>query len=166
MHGISKSFAASAAMVVMTMGLIAASGQFARAQDADWQYKATGSDVADQPDKAAPLDLGGCWSGTIADEKFGSGTGFLFFVQEGGKAVAGTDGGLETDQYTAEGPLKGTIKKKTFSVKFHAKKCSVSFKGGLPSEDLVGTYHIKCDGKQTQGSFQFSFDESGTSCDL
>jgi hypothetical protein len=159
-----QTLAASAATAVLAMGLIAASAQFARAQDTDWQINATDSDVADQPDKAAPLDLGGCWSGTVADENFGPGTGFLFFEQEGGKAVVGTETGIVTSGFEASGPLTGKIKKKTFSLKHNAKKCDFRFSGGLPSNELVGTYHIKCEGKQTQGSFQFSFDPSGNSC--
>ena len=144
------------------MGLIAASAQLACAQD--WQNKATGSDVADQPDKAAPLDLNGCWSGSLASEKFGAGTGFLFFEQEGGKAVSGSGAGIDTTGVDTEGPVTGKIKKKSFSVSFHGKKCNVSFSGGLPSSDLVGKYHYKCDGESDHGSFQFSFDSSGTSC--
>jgi hypothetical protein len=164
MHGILKSFAASAATVVITMGLIAASAQFARAQDTDWQNRATGSDVADQPDKAAPLDLAGCWSGSLASKKFGGGAGFLFFDQNGGKAVPGSGAGIDTSGVNAEGPVTGTIKKKSFSVSFKGKKCSVRFSGGLPSSELVGNYHYKCDGEQDQGSFTFTFDSSGDSC--
>lgn len=164
MYGILKSFAVSAATVALAMGLIVASAQFARAQDTDWQNMATGSDVAEQPDKAAPLDLNGCWSGTLADAKFGSGTGFLFFEQEGDKAVSGTTAGIDTSGVDSSGPLTGKIKKSSFSVSYHGKKCSVRFSGGMPSSDLVGTYHYSCGGETDHGSFRFTFDSSGASC--
>ncbi len=164
MYGFLKSLAIPAATVVLAMGLIAASAQFARAQDTDWQNKASGSDVAEQPDKAAPLDLNGCWSGTLADAKFGSGTGFLFFDQEGDKAVSGTSAGIDTTGVDTSGPLTGKIKSKSFKVSFHGKKCTVTFSGGLPSSDLVGAYHYNCDGRSDHGTFQFSFDAGGSSC--
>jgi hypothetical protein len=167
MRGFLEAFAACAARAVLVVGLIVASVQFAsaqQAQDTNWQNMVTDPDVAQQLDTASSLNLSGCWSGALHDSKFGSGTGFLFFVQQGGKAVTGTGAGIDTSGLKSGGPLTGTIKSNSFSVKFHHKKCNVGFSGKMPSSDLVGHYTYKCGGTSTKGSFTFTFDASGNSC--
>ena len=161
-----KSLAATAATVMLAVGLIVAPAQVARAQEApdtDWQNTGTGAEVAEQPNTSS-LNLNGCWSGTVDDSNFGSGTGFLLFVQKGSKAGKGTGAGIDAGGLQTAGPLKGKIKKSSFSVSFHGKKCIVRFSGSMPSSNLIGNYIYHCGGTSTDGSFNFAFDASGNSC--
>ena len=92
--------------------------------------------------------------------------GHGFFVLRAGRGQGGQRDrrGIDTTGVDTSGPLSGKIKSKSFAVSFHGKKCNVRFSGGLPSSDLVGGYRYDCDGKSSHGTFQFTFDSSGTTC--
>jgi hypothetical protein len=145
---------------------------YARAQDAgsqtaDWQASGPPSEVS-QPAKAGPpLYLAGCWYGGLDDNSLGSGSGFLYFVQNGKKLVNGTTAGLYFSSYSTGGGLTGKTNSKTFHLKFHKKQCNVSFHGTIDSSgDLTGMYHLskKCAGFVLDGTFDFTFDPSNQTC--
>ncbi len=122
-----------------------------------------------EPEVKTPLDVAGCWSGAIDDDKAGEGTGFLFFVQEGTKLVNGTEAGFSIPGLGSTGgrPLTGHVTSKSFLTSFKNKQCSVSVRGRIVSGDLTGTYNIgkKCLGDTSfKGTFDFTFDATGNSC--
>jgi hypothetical protein len=150
---------------LVVLALIISSGQGASAQDSAWHNMGSGVEPESDSDAKAPLDLSGCWSGSIDDHKFGDGSAFLFFDQEGDKAVSGTSAGIDAGSLEASGPLTGTIKSSSFKVSFKKKGCNISFSGKMPSADhLSGGYKYSCDKIATHGTFEFTFDSSGTTC--
>jgi hypothetical protein len=161
---------ASGAAGFILSAFIAVSSTAAMAQDAGaWTLSPSTGEAAAEPDsKTAPLDLGGCWSGTIDDTKNGVGTGFLFFVQQGTKLGTGTAADLEIPSLgSAAGPLKGKVNSQNFQLGFHKKSCNVSFHGTISnSGDLTGMYHLskKCFGQVLKGTFDYTFDVTNASC--
>jgi hypothetical protein len=159
----SRRVAAFAASVVV-IGLLLSTPQTAPAQDSDSDWQ-TNAPAAISEKGAKPLDLSGCWSGSVEDTNYGSGTGFLFFKQSGKKAVKGTDGGLETSGPDSTGALKGKISSTSFTVSYKKGSCHVQFTGQEPSADtLTGNYTYDCSGIDTSGTFDFTFDSSGPTC--
>lgn len=158
--------AASAAAAVLITGVIAGSARIVRAQEAaDWQHVTQGPAIA-QPAARPPLDLTGCWSGSIDDHATGVGTGFLFFVQSGRKLTTGTNGALNfSGGSSTGGALTGSTGPVSFQLKHHQKNCQVSFHGRMSSSDLVGTYHLnKGCGVKARGTFEYTFDNTGATC--
>ena len=136
-----------------------------QAQSADWTAKTPGAAVA-EPDKAKPpLDIAGCWGGSIDDASSGAGTGALLFIQHKKKIAKGSGAHLSVGGGIT-GPLKGKVNSTVFIATFHGKSCkTVAFTGGMSSGSLVGTYILrKCLGVTSSGSFDFTFDSSGAAC--
>ena len=160
MNRIGSLLMASGAAGLILSAFVAASSTAAIAQDAgSWSLSPSTGEAATQPDsKNPPLDLNGCWSGTIDDTKNGAGTGFLFFVQEGTKLGAGTGAELDIPSLgSASGPLKGKANSQDFQLGFHGKACNISFHGKISnSGDLTGMYHFskKCFGQVLKGTFE------------
>jgi hypothetical protein len=161
---------ASGAAGLILSAFVAASSTAAIAQDAgSWSLSPSTGEAATQPDsKNPPLDLNGCWSGTIDDTKNGAGTGFLFFVQERTKLGVGTGAELDIPSLgSASGPLKGKANSQDFELGFHGKACDISFHGKISnSGDLTGMYHFskKCFGQVLKGTFDYTFDVTSASC--
>jgi len=161
---------ASGAAGLILSAFVAASSTAAMAQDeGSWNFTPSTSEAATQPDsKKPPLDLNGCWSGSIDDTRNGAGTGFLFFAQEGTKLGPGTGAELDiTSLGTASGALKGKVNSQNFELSFHGKSCNISFHGSIAnSGDLTGMYHLskKCFGQVLKGTFDYTFDVTGASC--
>src|ERR1700722_1197608 len=170
MNRIGTFLMASVAAGFILSTFIAVSSTAAMAQDAGaWTLSPSTGEAAAEPDsKKAPLDLAGCWSGTIDDSKGGSGTGFLFFVQQGTKLGTGTGAELDIPgSGSASGPLKGKANSQDFQLGFHGKSCNISFHGKISnSGDLTGMYHLskKCFGQVLKGTFDYTFDATNASC--
>jgi hypothetical protein len=144
--------------------------QESNSQTSDWTHPnfSSSASTLPEPEVKTPLDVAGCWSGTIDDKKTGEGTGFLFFVQEGKQLVSGTDAGFTFTGFGTEGgSLTGHVTNKSFVTSFKEKPCKVSVRGRIVSGDLVGTYSInkKCAGIAFKGTFDYTFDATGDSCD-
>jgi hypothetical protein len=178
MRTITKGFTLAAAAAVLITGLIAGSARFAQAQSAEKQGELGGPGVAAEPDAKAPINVNGCWSGTLDDVYAGSGEGYADFAQSGKHLLPPADADMVyfvwTDSY-AYGDGKGVATAKAFhlAVKF-GKGCVEHVSGKLEGGDLVGVYSFthacakqpKGDefGKH-KGSFNFTFDPTGDSCD-
>jgi hypothetical protein len=65
--------------------------------------------------KENPLDVAGCWSGEIEDNGSRTGSGFLFFVPKGKKAVKGTDTGGMIGTASFLAPVEGKVRSRHFS---------------------------------------------------
>lgn len=130
----------------------------------DWTFSQP--QTAAQPDKAQPIDVAGCWSGTIDDDETGPGTGHLLFVQKNRKLLHSTTGGLDfSDGATASGKLSGRVSGASFVLNHHNNTCRITFRGSSVDGDLVGTYIVRrCSKITTGGTFNFSFDSSNSSC--
>ena len=161
---------ASGAAGLILSAFVAASSTVTMAQDdGSWNLSPSTGETATQPDsKQPPLELNGCWSGTIDDTTNGAGTGFLFFVQAGTKLGVGTGAVLDIPGLgAAAGPLKGKANSQNFELGFHGKGCNVSFHGTISnSGDLTGMYHLskKCFSQVLKGTFDYTFDASSASC--
>jgi len=136
------------------------------AQGADWTAKTPGAAV-EEPDKAAPpMDIAGCWSGSIEDANSGAGTGALLFIQHKKKIAKGSGAHLSIGGGIT-GPLKGKVNSTVFVASFHGKACkTVAFTGSISSGSLIGSYILrKCLGVTSSGTFDYTLDSSGDSCD-
>lgn len=159
---------ASGAAGLILSAFVAVSSTAAMAQDDGSWNLSPGTAVAQPDSKNPPLDLAGCWSGTIDDTTGGPGTGFLFFVQNGTKLGTGTGAELDIPSLgTASGSLKGKTNSQNFALGFHKKDCNVSFHGTIStSGNLTGMYHLskKCFGQVLKGTFDYAFDVTSASC--
>ena len=173
MRGISRYLSISAVAMLILSALVAVPSHLARAQDSgsgnDWQASPSSGAVAEQPDaKASPLNLAGCWSGTIDDDSTGTGSGFLSFVQKGKNLTKATTAGLDFNGGPSiSGSLSGKTNSQNFHLKFHRKQCNVSFHGTISADgDLTGHYTLskKCLGEVFQGTFDYTFDAGGSTC--
>lgn len=157
--------AAALAATLIAMPPRIANAQEDAAQSADLTASTPDATVA-EPDKAAPpLDIAGCWSGTIEDADSGAGTGAIFFVQHKKKLVKGTGAILSLIPGQAS-KLGGKVTSTSFVATHHGKDCkAVALAGQLSGSDLTGTYILRrCVGLTTTGTFDFAFDSSGSSC--
>ena len=146
-------------VVVACAGLLSASlfgsASFARAQDQGSAGDGGGhsaASVATQPDKAPPIDVAGCWDGsstvgTLEDNSFGSGYGWIGIIQNGKNIESGAHGSFyefvwDSGNDWAYGPFKGKASASGFTTMGTLKgKCKVKFIGHLgSSDDIVGTY--------------------------
>jgi hypothetical protein len=189
MQRVITSTVAAAAIAILISGMIAVSARSASAQqneDNDAQYQgalgATGA--AAQPEIAkVPIDVNGCWTGSIVDVDAGAGSGYLNFDQV----------------TTKKGNLKKTLKpiksKATHnlyvvwgngscaygfgpgsatSTGFHEKissggKCKATIIGNLSGNDLTGSYTFHgCPSSfgSHSGNFSLTFDNTGDSCNI
>jgi hypothetical protein len=160
---------------LMTMGGVAAllvsclvvgSANSARAQDSGWQPWTPAPTVAQPAKGTPPLNVDGCWSGTIEDDTTGTGSGFILFVQKGKKLAHGTTVGLSFNG----GPsvthgITGTVNSQNFKL-VHPGRCNAMIRGTISGNDLVGTYRLTkhCLGSKFGGTFDYTFDAGGTTC--
>ncbi len=165
-----RAFTAGVTAAILVAGSVAVSPRNTHAQDADsqsapWASRAAGTLMA-QPDSKPPLNVAGCWSGSVDDRRQGTGTGFLYFVQNGKNLVAGTSGQISLSTVTAGGPLSGRVTPRSVFAGHHAYSCNVAFRAREISGDLVGAYNLNkhCAAVKLAGTFDFTFDASGTSC--
>lgn len=161
-----------AALIVSTLVVVnsVALAQDNGAQSNQWESSPTisGEAAADPDSRLPPLNLAGCWSGTIDDGNTGMGSGAIFFVQREKKLTIGTFAIFEFNGgRPIAGHLSGKANSQNFQLKIHIRKCNASLHGTLsPMGDLTGMYHFsqKCLGQVDQGTFDYTFDPSGTSC--
>lgn len=176
MSRVSKSLFVVVASFLFSSALIAVSANHARSQGEvvgvqsdEWQ-PLTPRAVAPQPDKRTPPpDVAGCWSGDLDDNVLGSGSGFAFIVQKGGKILKGTMIGVSFPAGpSAQHGIKGSINNKG-ALKLHLTQfsCTVDIHGKVVSDEVVGTFYLnkRCGlGRRLKGTFDFTFDAGGTSC--
>src|SRR5271156_868960 len=156
---------------VAVLGLTAASAGPPAAQQADDNdagmqiLVSPSADLSAHRIKESPLDVAGCWSGETEDDGSRDGSGFIFFVQKGKKAVKGTNLGITFGSATTEGPITGKVTVTSFFLKVKEKRCEVSFVGQMPNEALVGSFSFKnCGSPLIEGTFIYDFDPTGESC--
>ncbi len=173
-----RGFAVATAATVLITGLIAGSARLARAQSAEKQGDLGGPGVAAEPDAKAPIDVNGCWSGTLDDVYAGAGSGDVDFVQSGKQLLPPADEDMMyfiwNDGSYADGDGQGVATAKTFkfTIKYPTEKgCVAHVHGKLEGNDLVGVYSFTkvCArnngfGKH-KGSFDLTYDPTGDSCD-
>jgi hypothetical protein len=189
MHRLITSTIAAATAAIFIVGMIAVSAQSVRAQqseEGEAQFEgaqgATGG-VA-QPDKAAPpIDVNGCWTGTLSDVDAGSGSGYLNFNQATTKkgqlqkklkqiksAATHNIYAVWSDNSCAFGFGPGTATSTGFHENLNAGgKCKVTVVGNISGNDLVGSYTFHgCPSSfgSHAGSFDLTFDNTGDSCNI
>jgi hypothetical protein len=127
-----------AALIVSALVAVTSSSALAddqRAQSNDWEPSpAVSSEAASQTEsRLPPLNLAGCWSGTIDDGNTGIGSGAIFFVQQGKKLTIGTFAVFEFNGGgpIAAGHLSGKANSQTFQLKIHIRKCNASLHGTI-----------------------------------
>lgn len=185
-----KGIIAAVTVAVLITGMIAVSTRTARAQqnnDNEAQYAGAHGAVgaAAQPDKttkAPPIDVNGCWTGTMSDMEAGSGSGYLNFNQATSKKgpvkklkrfksvsthniyVVWSDGSC------AFGFGPGTATATGFHEKLNAGgKCRITVIGNISGNDLAGSYSSHgCPASfgPHAGSVTLTFDSSGNSCNI
>lgn len=177
MRRILRGFAVATTATVLITGLIAGSARLARAQSAEKQGDLGGTGVVAEPDAKGPINVNGCWSGSLDDVYAGAGDGYIDFAQSGKKLLSPTDAYMVYflwDGSYAYGDGQGVATAKTFkfTIKYPSEKgCVEHVHGKLEGGDLVGVYSFTkvCArnngfGKH-KGSFDFAFDPTGDSCD-
>ncbi len=173
----------AAAAAFLLIGMTVGSAQNAFAQDDDQAAVQNPGDlgghaqVSNEP--AAPLDVNGCWSGTLTDIYAGSGTGDVDFDQIKAKLRAPSNGDdmmdfTWADDSYAYGDGKGTATKRAYNFKVTYKSekgCYGVVRGSLTdSTTMVGIYRFSkvCwrhnDFGPHIGSFTFTYDSTGSSC--
>jgi hypothetical protein len=172
-------------VIVACAGLLSAgvigSARHAYAQEAASTADDAGGNssasVATQPDKA-PLDFNGCWDGSntigsLEDQNYGSGIGWIGIIQQGKTIKGGAhasyyefvwDGGADY----AYGYFSGKASANGFSGKGKAGgKCMAKVIGHLgTNNDIVGTYDFQhCKTKTSNfiavGTFDLPLNNSG-----
>jgi hypothetical protein len=148
---IAKTLAVAACAALLSTGVLS-SAHRAYAQDAadslpdtgSWSAPGAGtSDQAASPDsKKPPIDIGGCWDGTVTDKVDGVGDAFFGFTQNGKKIVGGGDSDMDLewpDSSFARGPIRGTVSPN--GIQFHGnagKGCPFQGTGKGDSTMLTG----------------------------
>jgi hypothetical protein len=139
-------------LVLMIIGgllscVLIAAERPAYAQDAADQGAWSAPDGATSDTKKTaprPMDISGCWSGTVTDTADGSGTPTFEFRQSGNlkKLALGSTFNLEwSDSAMAKGPLKGSVTSTGFTFKGDAgANCKVS--GSAVGDDTALTGSI------------------------
>ncbi|MHB8384261.1 MAG: hypothetical protein ACYDC3_18195 [Candidatus Binataceae bacterium] len=193
MHRFLNGLTAAATAAFLITGMIAMSARSACAQQSDQtdsQYEGSfgANGAVAQPDKpAAPLDLNGCWSGTIEDVGTpGSGNGYLNFDQPKAKngnparalkpIKSTTTHNLYfdwSDGSYAYGFGSGAANSKVFHARINTGKgvkcgvVSAAVTGALSGNALIGAYNFrgcpKSFGKHA-GTFTLAFDATGGTC--
>ena len=160
-------------LVVACAGLLSATvigvARHADAQDAgesqdvgSWNAAGSGSpDESSSPDaKAPPLNIQGCWFGSVTDIPDGEGDATFEFVQNGKKIVSGSSFDFEwPDMSFAVGPIKGTVSSNGFKFKGTAGKgCSITGSAHGDALGMEGTFHFhkKCGKFFKSGPFSIS----------
>ncbi|MGH7781803.1 MAG: hypothetical protein ACREQR_18455 [Candidatus Binataceae bacterium] len=156
--------------------------RLAQAQDFDpgngQDASASAPTAAEPAKKAPPENFGGCWDGSsidgsLQDQVYGPGHGWIGIDQKGSKIKGGRNGSyfefLFDDLAFAYGPFasgKATSTGFTFSGKGSG-ACRIKVIGAFgPSSNIVGTYKaVHCNTKKATfdavGTFDFPLDSSG-----
>ncbi len=169
MRSFVESLMTASAVVLVAAGLVAGNAVVAKAQDSGWKLTEQAASVAPGT-TVSPFDFSGCWSGSISDSSGNSGTGYINFVQSKKHITNASTAGLNiTNVGAGSAPVSGNVKGDTFRLEHFGHHCKVGFKGGLgTSSDVVGSYLLarQCfrDGVKHSGSFDFTFDASGKTC--
>ncbi len=146
-----RTFAVVACAALLSTGVLS-SAHRAYAQDAEdslpdtgaWSAPGAGTaDTAASPDaKKPPIDIGGCWDGSVTDKADGLGDAFFGFTQNGKKIVGGGASGIDLewpDSSFAYGPIQGTVSPQ--GIQFHGnagKGCPFQGTGKGDSMELTG----------------------------
>jgi hypothetical protein len=109
-----------------------------------WSAPDAGSAEQSNPQaKAHPLDIKGCWSGSVTDTGDGVGTATFEFHQNSNhkKLIIGSTFDFQwSDSAMARGPIKGTVSATGFKFKGNAGAgCAVSGSGTGDTAALTGT---------------------------
>jgi hypothetical protein len=181
MRGFLTYLTTSAAAAVLTAGLIAGSAGFARAQSAYSTGEAGGHGGASVATQAAKtINFEGCWDGSsivgsLEDEEYGSGYGWIGIIQGGNKIKGNDESGYEFvwdgGNDWAYGPIKGKAGSTGFSASGSlGGKCKIKIVGHPGgSDNIVGTYTYtgctikKNDFINTHGTFNLPLNDSGCS---
>jgi hypothetical protein len=148
---LAKTLAVVACAGLLSAGIIG-SARHAYAQDApDQSEGAWGVGTPDSTDQAAspdvvkpPLDISGCWQGTVKDKHDGKGAAFFEFDQSGSNLLDSSTYDFEWgDGSYAYGPLTGTVSSKGFKFSGPAGQgCSVSGSAKRHGLKLKGKVHF------------------------
>ena len=175
---LAKVLATIACVALLSAGLLG-SASFARAQDAAStpgdEGASSAPSAATQPDmKTPPSDLGGCWDGesdgSLDDQNYGNGHGWIGIDQKGGKIIGGKHHSyyefLWDNNAYAYGYFSGKVKGTGFTgTALAGGKCRGTVIGHLgTSNDIVGTYDFKHCGKANfiaMGTFDLPADNAG-----
>jgi hypothetical protein len=175
---LTKSFAILACAGLLSAGVFG-SVRHAYAQDTDdidqsgggWSAPDATSATAATPDaKKHPLDIGGCWDGTVNDAADGEGDAFFDFeVTTNGKDIKGKgDSALElnwSDDRVAGSPIKGKVGPNGF--KFSgpvSKDCKVSGSGTGSTSEMTGKVKFEGKCKKTFRDVTFSIEPGPCQC--
>jgi hypothetical protein len=177
---LAKTLTIMACATLLSMGAMGSAGH-AYAQDSEASAPDEGGNAAATvatPDtkKAAALNFGGCWDGSgsdgsLEDQNYGSGYGWIGIVQNGKNIKGGNhgsyfefawDGGTDW----AKGPLSGKATATGFTATGKAGgKCRVKIIGTFgSSNDIVGSYeseHCEKSNFAAVGTFDVPLNNSG-----
>jgi hypothetical protein len=139
---------------LLFVGTVGSAGH-AYAEDGDESDQSIGAWGAPDPGnadetsskaKVHPLDIKGCWSGTVSDTGDGSGTATFQFDQNSNrkKVVIGSTFNFQwADSAFARGPIKGSVSSTGFKFKGNAGgACKVSGTGTGDATALMGTFQF------------------------
>jgi hypothetical protein len=182
---------AAGTIAIFVLGMIVVSARSVRAQETDQsgaQYEGAfgASGAVAQPEKAVkapPIDVNGCWTGTMLDVDAGSGNGYLNFDQptaKNGQPTKALKGIKSTathniyvvwsDNSCAYGFGPGTATSTGFHEKLNTGgKCKVTVIGNTSGNNLVGSYTFHgCSSSfgEHSGSFNLTFDVTGDACNI
>ncbi len=185
MKGFLRHLTMSAASVVLISGFTAGSASFARAQQAASQADdgghAAGPATA-QPDKKKPppYNFNGCWDGSsivgsLEDENYGTGYGWIWIIQSGKNIKGGKNKNESYYEFVwdsgvdwAYGPLSGKATAAGFTATALAGgKCKAKIIAAPgTSDDIVGSYDFThCKTKTSNfiavGTFDLPLNDSG-----
>jgi hypothetical protein len=180
MRGFTRHLTISAVAILLVSGLIAGSSTFARAQQAASQSDDGGGSASASAQPAAkipPANFAGCWDGTgtlgsLVDQAFGDGIGWIGIAQKGKHIKGGRRGSYyeflwEAGSDYAYGPASGKATATGFTITGKAGgQCRIKIIGGFgTSNDIVGTYsfhHCAKNGLNvSSGTFDLPYDPSG-----
>jgi hypothetical protein len=178
---LAKTLTIMAFATLLSMGAMGSAGH-AYAQDAAASAQDDGGNAAaavatpDMKTKTSALNFGGCWDGSntdgsLQDQNYGSGYGWIGIVQKGAKIKGGNrgsyfefvwDGGSDW----AHGPLTGKATATGFTATGKAGgKCRVKIIGTFGnSNDIVGSYDFEnCEKSNfvAVGTFDVPLNNSG-----
>ncbi len=130
-----------------------------------WSAEGTGSaDESSSADKGVPIDIEGCWTGTINDQAEGDGTILFNFFAPNPRKLKKTSNFLfdwNAEVY-AQGNLKGMVSSTGITFEGHAgDDCLVSGSGEGDSSQITGRFKFEGDcAKEFKGG-TFSITPSG-----
>jgi hypothetical protein len=131
-------------------------------QQEGWSFGGSGSaDASSSPDAKTPLNIAGCWRGSVKEKPDGTGTATFAFAQNG-SALNGTDSGFDfewSDGNFAHGNITGTVSSKGFVFTGSAGAgCPISGSGTGTASAISGkfTFGGKCGKFVPKGTFSIA----------